>query len=445
MAIRLAVHGGTPVLDDSVKAKWPIITQEDKDAIVRVLDSGVIWGLYAPEMRGLEADFATYCGTEFCLAMNSGTAALHCALSAAGVGPGDEVITSAYSFLASATAVLHHNAVPVFIDIDPATYNIDVKRIEAAITSRTKAIIPVHIHGLPADMDEINALADKHNLIVIEDACQAHGAEYKGKKTGNLGAMAAFSLNTTKNLPGGEGGLFTTNSEEYRGKANMLRMFGEFVAPNEGRKYQAFTMGWNYRTQEMPCAFTRSQLKRLDSYNTTAQRNGEYLSRELGKMPGLVPPYVPDDRTCIYHKYRVRLEPEKLGVAVTGTAFRDKLQKALQAEGVDAVLWQRTPIPEQPLFQILEGYGQGCPWTCEKLGGVTYSYRAEDFPVTLDMLANSLCLCSETYPIYSQPMEVMELYVEAFQKVFASLDQVLSIETENANEQVAGILVKQLQ
>ncbi len=443
MSDRLAAHGGTPVLDDSIKVKWPIITQDDKDAVMRVLDSGVIWGLYAPEMRALEAEFAAYCGAKYCLAMNSGTAALHCAIGAAGIGPGDEVITSAYSFLASGSAVLHHNAIPIFVDIDPRTHNIDVGQIEAAISPRTKAILPVHIHGLPADMDEVNAIAAKHGLLVIEDACQAHGATYKGKRVGTLAAMATFSLNGTKGLSGGEGGLLVTDSEEYRGKANMLRMFGEFVAPDEGRKYQSYTMGWNYRTQEMPCAFTRSQLRRLDDTNATAQRNAEYLSAELAKIPGLAPPYVPEDRTCIYHKYRLGLEPEKLGSKVTGVAFRNKLQKALQAEGVDAVLWQLTSLPEQPVFQILEGYGQGCPWSCEKLGGVKYEYRAEDFPVTKHMLDSSVVICSETYPIYAQPVEVMERYVEAFHKVFGNIEQVLEVAADEVGEQVAGITVEE--
>lgn len=443
MSDGLAVHGGPPVLDDSIKVTWPIITQEDKDAVMRVLDSGVIWGLYAPEMRALEAEFAAYCGVKYCLAMNSGTATLHCAVGAAGIGPGDEVITPAYSFLASASSVLHHNAIPVFVDIDPRTYNIDVRQIEAAITPRTKAILPVHIHGLPADMDEVKSIAAKHGLLVIEDACQAHGAIYKGKKVGTLAAMATFSLNGTKNLPGAEGGLFVTDSEEYRGKANMLRMFGEFVAPNEGRKYQSYTMGWNYRTQEMPCAFTRSQLKRLESTNATAQRNAEYLSAELAKIPGLMPPYVPEDRTCIYHKYRLGLEPKKLGLKVTGVAFRDRVRKALRAEGVDAVLWQLTALPEQPVFQALEGYGRGCPWSCEKLGGVRYEYRPEDFPVTKHMLENSLVICSETYPIFAQPLEVMERYVEAFHKVFNNIEQILDIEIGEADEQVAGITVEQ--
>ena len=443
MSERLAVHGGTSVLDDSGKVKWPIITQDDKDAVMRVLDSGVIWGLHAPEMRTLEAEFAAFCGTKYCLAMNSGTAALHCAVGAAGIGPGDEVITSAYSFLASATAVLHHNAIPVFVDIDPRTYNIDVSQIEAAITSRTKALLPVHIHGLPADMDEINAIGSRHGLTVIEDACQAHGALYKEKKAGSLADMATFSLNTTKNLPGGEGGLFVTDSEEYRGKANMLRMFGEFVAPEEGRKYQSYTMGWNYRTQEMPCAFTRSQLRRLDDHNARAQHNAEYLSGELAQIPGLVPPYVPEDRTCIYHKYRLGLEPEELDLEITGTAFRNKLLKALQAEGVDAALWQRTSIPAQPLFQILDGYGKGCPWTCDKADGTRYDYRPDAFPVTNHMLENSLVICSETYPIFAQPLQIMERYVEAFHKVIDNLDQVLAVETEDAGEQVAGTVVEE--
>jgi len=428
MAEQLALKGGKRTVPQELKIPWPVINESDKRAVAGVLDSGTIWGIFAPQMEGLQEDFASYIGTKYCLAMNSGTACLHGAVAAAGVQPGDEVITTAFSFLASAVSVLHHNGIPVFVDIDPESYNIDINKIEEKITEKTKAIMPVHIHGLPADMDEIMAIAKKHNLIVIEDAAQAHGTFYKGRRTGSIGHMGCFSLNSTKNLPGGEGGLFTTDTEEYMARANMLRMFGEYVEPNKGRKYMAYSMGWMYRTQEMPCAFTRSQLKRLDHFNENSRQNAEYLTSELGKIKGIIPPAVPKDRTHIYHKYRIRLDRKALGINMDAKDFRTKIQNALQAEGVDAVLWQQVPIPGQPLFQILEGYGGGFPWTYEKARKIDWKkeYSLENYPVTCELLDNSLVICSELYPLYPQKRELMEHYVEAFKKVFSKLDQVLT-------------------
>lgn len=427
MAERLAIRGGKKAIPEGLKVKWPEITEEDKQAVMDVLNSGQIWGMFGSQMEALQREFAEYIGTKYCLAMNSGTATLHSAVASAGVGSGDEVITPAFSFLASAVSVLHHNGIPIFVDIDPVTYNIDVKKIEEKITEKTKAIMPVHIHGLPADMDEIMEIAKKYKLVVIEDAAQAHGAEYKGRKVGGIGEMGGFSLNTTKNLAGGEGGLFVTNSEEYRGKANMLRVFGEYIRPEEGRKYMAYTMGWMYRTQEMPCAFARSQLRRLDKYNGIARRNGDYLTRELSKIKGINPPITPKDRTHVYHKYRIRLDPKALGVNTEPIKFRDAVQKALQAEGVDTVLWQTTPIPGQPLFQILEGYGKGCPWKCNNTRKIDFKkeYAPDNYPETVKLLDNSLVICSESHPIFIQRMKLMEYYVEAFHKVFDNIDQVI--------------------
>ena len=427
MAERLALRGGPKAVPQEMKVAWPVIDDSDRKAVMDVLDSGQIWGIFAPQMEALQEEFASYIGTKCCLAMNSGTACLHSAVAAAGVGPGDEVITTAFTFLASAVSVLHHNGIPVFVDIDPSTYNIDVAKIEEKISEKTKAIMPVHIHGLPADLDGIMDIAKRHGLVVIEDAAQAHGALYRGRKVGGIGHMGCFSLNTTKNLPGGEGGLFVTDSEEYRGKANMLRMFGEYVEPGKGRKYMAYSMGWMYRTQEMPCAFARSQLKRLDRFNENSRRNGDYLTAELGKIKGIIPPVTPADRTHIYHKYRVRLDREALGVDMDAVLFRTKIQNALKAEGVDAVLWQEVPIPGQPLFQILEGYGGGFPWTFEKARKIDWKkeYALENYPVTTDMLANSLVIFSEQHPIYPQKRELVDCHVEAFHKVFDNLDKVL--------------------
>lgn len=436
---KLAISGGTKTLDDSIKMKWPIITQADKDSVMRVLDSGILWGVYAPEMRKLEKEFADYIGTKFCIAVNSGTAALHCAVAAANIGPGDEVITPAFSFIASAVSILHNNAIPVFVDIDPETFNIDVRKIEEKINPQTKAIMPVHIHGCPAEMDEINIIAKKHNLIVIEDACQSHGSTYKGKKTGNLGDMAVFSLNATKNLPGGEGGLFVTNNEEYRGKANMLRMFGEFVEENEGRKYKSFSMGWNYRTQEMPCALTRSQLKRLDSNNKLALDNSTFLNKELSKIEGIKIQRVPIYSTSCYHKYRIRFDWDVFNLNEENAhLFRDKIRIALMAEGVDAVLWQTTTIPEQPIFKIMEGYGKGCPWICDYAKN-KYNYENENYPETTKLVKDSIVIGSEIFPIYSNGHIVMEKYVEAFNKVFSNLDEVMKINIIDTDEQIMGI------
>lgn len=425
MKKKLAIVGGKRTVPEGLQIQWPVVTQEDKDAVMKVLDRNIFWGPCAPEVVGLEKDFAEYIGAKYCIAVNSGTAALHIALVAAGVGPGDEVITSSFTFLSSATSVLHSNGIPVFVDIDPKTFNIDPKKIEEKICSKTKAIIPVHIQGIPADMNEINQIAKKHNLVVIEDACNAHGSTYHGKKTGNFGDMAAFSLNTCKNLPGGEGGLLITNNEKYRDDANMVRMFGELSKPGGlAREYNAYRLGWMYRTQEMPAAFARSQLKRLDKYNANAQRNGQYLSKQLAEIKGLIVPYVPEDRTTNYHKYRVRLNPSKLGIDMEDSKFRDLIMAALKAEGVEVSLWMKMPVPGQTIFQLKEGYGKGCPWNCQYYNK-EIKYDIKDYPETVKLFNDSFNVCSVLYPIYPQKLELIKYYAEAFHKVFENIEQAI--------------------
>jgi perosamine synthetase len=272
------------------------------------------------------------------------------------------------------------------------------------------------------------ALAEKHDLIVIEDACQAHGATYQGQIAGTIGAMGCFSLNVTKNLSGGEGGFLITEDEAVAERAKMMRTFGEKVGEEKERirPYYSHVIGWNYRTQELPAAFARSQLKRMPHYNAIAQRNGQYLSQELGRIEGLIPPYVPPDRTTIYHKYRIRFDPEALGLTTPPVNFRDRLLEALEAEGVEVTLWHVTPMTSFPIFQKLdEGYGQGCPWSCPFYGR-EIQYNPEEYPEAIRLLETSLVVNSELHPIYVQDMELMEYYVAAFQKVFRSLDELLS-------------------
>lgn len=434
----LALLGGPPAVDAALKVRWPIVTAEDKAAVARVLDEGPLWalstddGLFAPETSALEREFAELVGAKYCLACNGGTAAIHMALAAAGVGPGDEVITSAFSFIATPVAVLHQSAVPIFADIDPRTFNIDPADVERRITSRTKAILPVHVHGVPAEMDAINAIAGRCGLTVIEDACQAPGARYKGRRAGALAPMAAFSLNGTKNFAVGEGGLFVTSDETFRARANMVRMVGETLPLSDPTMAFQHLVAWNYRAQEMPSALARSQMRRLDQYNAQARANAALLTRRLTGVPGVEPPYVPPHCESIYHKYRVRLRPEDLDFPLRGVAFRDLVRAALAAEGVDAVTWLLAPLPAHPIFQRRDGYGGGYPWT---VAHADYRYRVEDYPETQRLVDNSLVICSELHPIYCQPARLVEQYADAIAKVFSQRPALLAAaETLTVNQ-----------
>jgi dTDP-4-amino-4,6-dideoxygalactose transaminase len=421
MKEKLAIRGGKPAVPDELKKPWPIITDRDINEIVKVLKSGVLGGIAAPQALALEKEYAEYSGAKYALAVNSGTAALHCAAAAAGVGPGDEVITSAYTFLASASAVLHHNGIPVFVDIEPDTFTIDPSKIEEKITEKTKAIMPVHIHGLPADMDPILRIARRHNLKVIEDAAQAHGATYKGNMAGTLGDIAGFSLQTTKNLCAGEGGLVTTNDAELRDRASLVRMFGELVQKDRARSYNAYVMGWNYRIPEMSASLARTQLTNLDEYNRVIRENAEYLSSQLRQIEGLIPPYVPADRTSTYYLYRVKVDPEPLGLDIEPGRLRMAVQDALMAEGVEVMGWQNVPVAGQAIFQFKTGYGQGCPWSCPHArGGI--EYRITDYPRTLDVLDTSFHV-SHVYPPNDQ--EVIDSIVHAFHKVMGRVEEVI--------------------
>ena len=432
----LALRGGTPVVPKQLHVRWPVITADDKAAVQAALDSGIVSGPYAPQVKALEEEWARYCGVRHALTTNSGTAALHTAVAAGGIGTGDQVITTAFTFLATALAVLQNNAVPVFVDIDPRTYNIDPSKIEERITARTRAIMPVHIHGCPADMDRILAIARKHRLLVIEDAAQAHGSTYKGTKVGGIGDMGIFSFQASKNLPAGEGGMFVTNREELKERANRFRMFGEDVResdkkafdptrPLDGvREYNSLMMGWMYRANEMTAALTRSQLRRLDASLAQTRRNAAYLTEHLEKISGLTTPHIPPDCTSSYYQYRLRLNPKALGVKLPVKEFRLKVLAALGAEGVEVSLWQTVPVPGQTLFQERTGYGLGCPWRCPL--GEEVKYDLAEYPETMKLLEDSMVIGSHSYPLFPQPPALMVKYVEAVQRVFANLDQVLA-------------------
>jgi dTDP-4-amino-4,6-dideoxygalactose transaminase len=413
---QLAMRGGKPAVQRERAVRWPVIGDEERQAALGVLDSGVLCGARAPQQKGLEEEFARFIGARYCLATNSGTAALHMAVAAAGLEPGDEVVTSAFTYPATALAILQHGAVPTFADIDPVTFNIDPAGIEERITARTRAIMPVHIHGLPCDMDAINAIARRHDLLVIEDAAQAHGATYRSRQAGTLGDMAGFSLNATKNLPCGEGGLFVTGNERLLGRATSFRILGQTrdevpldpAHPLDSATDSEFAgMGFMYLTQEIPAAIARVQLRRLEGFNANAAANASLLTSRLGALAGVIPPACPADRTHVYHKYRVRLDTRALGLRIDPSVVRDRVMAALRAEGVEVMLWLDRPVPEMPVFQGRTGR------------------RIGEHPRTTALLADSFVVGSQSYPLFPQPRILMEQYADAFEKVMGQITEVV--------------------
>jgi dTDP-4-amino-4,6-dideoxygalactose transaminase len=426
MGDELAINGGSKSVPDGLQKPWPPITQDDIDAVVGVLRSGVLWGPMEEQVLGLQEDFAKYIGAKHALVVNSGTAALHASVCAAGVEAGHEVITPAYSFWATSQAVVAHHGIPIFVDIDPDSMNMDPSKIEEKITDRTKALMPVHVHGLCADMDPIMEIAAKHGLKVIEDAAQAAGGKYKGRNAGVLGDIAGFSLNGSKNLPAGEGGIVTTNDDELMDRARKMAMFGEKVVPKGMiRLYDAEIMGFNYRNNEMADALCRSMLKRYDHLQDLRAKNCNYLNAELAKIKGVRPPEEPEGYVHTWHLYKVRLYPEQLGITdIHVKRFRWAIQKALQAEGVDLFEWHNMPVPAQKIFMKRDAYGKGAPWTCGHASEQAKNmvYDPFDYPVCVDMFDRSFCI----EPIYPpNDLKLMEHYVEAFHKVFDNLDQVI--------------------
>jgi dTDP-4-amino-4,6-dideoxygalactose transaminase len=423
MAEKLAINGGTPILKREDYKNWPVITEDDRRFVNEVLDSGVVAGATGAQAVALQKEFGEFVGAKHCLTTCSGTAALHMALAAVDVGPGDEVLVPAYTFLATASCVMHQMAIPVFVDIEPKSYTIDPAKIEAAITERTRAIIPVHIQGCPADMDPIMEIATKYRLHVIEDACQAHGAMYKGRMCGTIGVAGAFSLNNLKNLCGGEGGLFVTNDEDMLKKGDLVRYFGDECDEKTLRqKYNSSILGYMYRNQELPAALARGQLKHLNEFNATRIRNSEYLSRELGKIPGVIPPYCPPDCKHVYWFYAVRFDPKAAGVDADPKRFRTAVEKAIFKEGVLVGQWQRMPVPAQDLFQSMIGVGQRYPWAINEARGINYQYEPNDFPVA-QMLCDTYTNVHSIHPPNGQ--ELNEKVVAAFHKVFANLGQAM--------------------
>jgi len=344
-----------PLVD--LKAQYADIKSEIGEAIEMVLDSGQF--ILGNEVAAFETEFASYCQASYAVALNSGTSALHLALLAANIGPGDEVITVPFTFIATVAAILYVGARAVFVDINPRSYTIDLDQLEAAITNRTKAIIPVHLYGQPADIDPIQDLAKRKGLVVIEDAAQAHGAEYKGRRVGSIGDIACFSFYPGKNLGAyGEGGAFVTNNNDYARAARMLRDWGQ------ERKYHHVIKGYNYRMDGIQGAILRVKLRHLELWTEARRQNARYYNATLEGSPVILPVEMPYARH-VFHVYAVR------------TSHRNIVQQALDAQGIQTGI--HYPIP----VHLQKAYAE----TGYRLGDFPHAERAANEVLSLPMYA----------------------------------------------------------
>jgi len=321
-----------------LKAQYAGIKDEVNVAIQGILESCQF--TLGSEVAAFEEEFASYCQAQYGIGVNTGTSALHLALLAAGIGPGDEVITVPFTFVATVAAIYYTGATPVFVDINPRTFTIDVKAIESAITERTKAILPVHLYGQPADMDPILEIAKRHGLVVIEDAAQAHGAEYKGKRVGSIGDMGCFSFYPGKNLGAyGEGGMVVTSNAEYTRTIRMLRDWGA------EQKYHHVLKGYNFRLEGIQGAVLRVKLRYLEKW-TEARRAAAAYYDELLSDSGVQTPEAMSYARHVYHVYAIR------------TQQRSEWQQALQAKGIQTGIHYPIPVHLLPAYADL-GYSKG--------------------------------------------------------------------------------------
>lgn len=312
----------------------PYIGEEEKQLVMEVLNSGML--AQGPKVAALETAFAEVCGVKHAIATSSGTTALHIALLAHGIGPGDEVITTSFTFIASANSILFTGATPVFVDIEADTFNINPKLVEAAVTPRTKAILPVHLYGYMCDMDALQAIADKHNLVIIEDACQAVGATYQGEKAGSFGT-GTFSLYATKNIMSGEGGMITTDDDHIAEQCRLIRSHGMKV------RYYHDMLGYNFRMSDLHAAIGLAQIGRLTGFTAARQANAAYLNQHI---TAAITPTVKPGYEHVWHQYTIRLD---------GGHDRDAAVKQLNEAGIGTGIFYPVPVHQQDYMRALIG------------------------------------------------------------------------------------------
>jgi perosamine synthetase len=321
---------------DPIPVARPSVGRDEIAAVTAVLESGMLAS--GSRVAEFERQFADYCGISHAVAINNGTAALHAALMAAGIGPGDEVIVPAFTFYATASSVLMCGATPVFADVDEQTFNIAPKKIEELVTKKTRAVIAVHLFGQPFDIPAVKEICRRHNLVLIEDAAQAHGALFHGKKAGSFGDLACFSFYATKNMITGEGGMVTTGNRAFDERLRLVINHGQ------SEKYLHTCLGYNYRMTDLAAAIGLVQLGRLEGFNARRRKNAAYYDAHLS-VRGLVTPVVAPGVQPVYHQYVVRITDQfPMG--------RAEFMEYLKGRGIGSAVHYPVPLPRQPVFGL---------------------------------------------------------------------------------------------
>ncbi len=330
----------TPAVE-TIPIATPILTDEDKRSVLEVLESGQL--SHGEWVERFESAFASYVDTPYAVATSSGTTALEAVLEALGLGPGDEVVVPAFTFAATSNAVVHRGARPLFVDVDPRTLNLDPQRVEDALRRpRVRAVVVVHLYGLPADMGALSELTQRRGAWLVEDAAQAHGAAWQGRRVGGFGVAAIFSFYPTKNMTTGEGGMVVTRDPELARRVRLL------VHQGQSAPYRYELVGHNYRMTNLSAALGLSQLRSLDERNATRRRNAAFLTEGLRNLPGLAPPEEPPGCYHVYHQYTVR------------SRRRDDLREHLRARGIQTRVYYPEPVPHTRPYQAMEL--DGGPW-----------------------------------------------------------------------------------
>ncbi len=369
---KLALFGNEPVRKAPYPIHTTIIDDEEEKSVIEVLRGGHLSGFSArPGERfygglkviELEDKFCEYFNVKHAVSFNSATSSLHGSISAAKIGPGSEVITSPYTMSATASSILMQNAIPVFADIEDRTYGLDPASVEEKISEKTKAILTVNLFGHPSRLDELEKIAKKYSLILIEDNAQSPGAMYRGQFSGTIGQMGIISLNYHKAIQTGEGGLVITNESDLADHLRLIRNHGEVLVGYIDRDDIVNMLGWNYRLTEVQAAIGIPQIRKLDYFNSIRQRLAKLLSEGLKKFNFLIPPEVDENCTHVYYLYPIKFHEEKIGIS------RDLFVRAMQAEGISISKGFVKPIYLEPIFQKKIAYGdKGCPFSCPMYG-----------------------------------------------------------------------------
>lgn len=386
-----------PISAEAAAVPWPILDVEDHAAVNAVLARGVLYR--GPEVPALEREWSAFTGARHVIAASSCTHAIQLALAAIGVGPGDEVIVPAYTFIGTALPVLHLGAKPVFVDVDDQTGLPTATGIRGVVTHNTRAILPVHLHGLSVNVPSIREALGSERIAIIEDACQAHGTQLNGRHVGTFGEMGCFSLNSVKNLPAGQGGLVCTDDDTIAGRVRGLALHG---IEREGLIIEA---GFSFGLTELAAAIARVQLSKLPDRIAQVQRNASIISDALGDVSSVKPPAVPDGCQPSWHKYMVQLNLRQNRMSGQSHAqLRDQVLAALRRVGVPVEIWQRFPLPAHPLFG---------------------AHPESAFPAATHLLNCSFMVGTEKYPLIAQPESTICAWAQSLRDVLLRLEPVM--------------------